>query len=75
MCFIFSLMPATVFLALGYLVLYGATHSEGGFQTFGKILSVWIFILAAFPPLIGAYVTIADVCPIEAIVQQISTHE
>ncbi len=69
MCFIFSLMPATVFVALGYLVLYGAIHSEGGVRTFGKILAAWVFLLAAFPPLIGAFVTITGNCPIGELLQ------
>ena len=70
MCFIFSFLPATVFIALGYLVLYCATRSEGGFSAFGKVLAVWVFILAVFFPLMGAYVSITVGCPIETLFQQ-----
>ena len=31
--------------------------SEGGVKTFGRILAVWIFILAALLPLAGGYAT------------------
>ena len=70
MCFIFSFMPATVFTVLGYLVLYCATQSEGRVCTFGKVLAVWVFIIALFFPLMGAYVSITGGCPIEALFQQ-----
>lgn len=67
MCFLFSLLPATFLTTLGYIVLFCSTRSEGGVKTFGKILCVWIFILAALPPLIGAYVTVAGYCSFDAI--------
>lgn len=66
MCFLFSLLPATFLTALGYIVLYCSTRVEGGIKLFGRILCVWIFILAAFPPLIGAYVTVAGYCSFDA---------
>jgi hypothetical protein len=64
-CFLFSLFPATVLTVFGYLVLYCATKSEGGVSTFGRILAAWVFVLAAIPPLAGAYVSIAGLCPVE----------
>lgn len=64
MCFLFSLFPATVLTILGYLVLYCATKSEGGMRVFGRILAAWVFVLAVIPPLAGAYVSIAGLCPI-----------
>ena len=65
MCFLFSLFPATVLTIFGYIVLYCATKSEGGVRAFGRILAVWVFVLAAVPPLAGAYVSTAGLCPIE----------
>ncbi len=59
---------------LGYIVLYCSTKSDGAVKTFGMILSIWIFILAAFPPIMGAYVTIAGICPIGPMMQKISGH-
>jgi hypothetical protein len=70
MCFIFSLLPATVYTVIGYFVLYCAKRSEGGFSTFGKVLAVWIFIIAVFFPLLGAYVSMSGGCPIESLLQE-----
>jgi hypothetical protein len=64
MCFVFSLFPATMLTVLGYIVLYCSTKADGSVKTFGKILAIWVFILAVLPPLIGAYVSIAGICPI-----------
>ena len=47
MMFILSLIPATFFVALGYLIMQSAASAEGGTQKFGKYLSVWVFVLAA----------------------------
>ena len=64
MCFVFSLFPATMLTVLGYIVLYCSTKADGSVKTFGKILAIWVFILAVLPPLIGAYVSVAGICPI-----------
>ena len=69
MCFFISLVPATFWLAVGYFILYCSTRADGGVKTFGKVLAIWIFILAAFIPFAGAYVTIADLCPLETVVK------
>lgn len=74
MCLILSLLPATVFTVLGFIVLYCATQSEGRMSTFGRFLATWVFVVAAFFPLMGAYVTIAGVCPIEALLQGMPGH-
>ena len=70
MCFVFSLFPATVLTIFGYIVLYCATESEGGLRTFGRILAAWVFALAAIPPLVGAYVSIAGLCPIDRAIER-----
>ncbi len=57
---------------LGYVVLYCSTKADGAVKTFGKILAIWVFILADFPPIMGVYVTIAGICPINAIMQKMS---
>jgi hypothetical protein len=72
MCFLFSLFPATILTVLGYFVLYCSTKADGAVKTFGKILAIWVFVLAAFPPTMGAYVTIAGLCPIDAMMQKMS---
>jgi len=72
MCFLFSLFPATMLTVFGYIVLYCSTKADGALKTFGKILAIWVFVLAAIPPIIGAYVTIAGICPIDTMIQKLS---
>ena len=69
MCFFFSFIPATLWVVIGYFVLFASTKAEGAIQKFGQILAIWIFVIAAFLPVAGAYVTFADLCPIEGIFQ------
>jgi len=67
MCFFISFLPATFWVVVGYFVLFSSTKAEGGINTFGKLLAIWLFIIAAFFPIAGAYVTLADLCPMEEI--------
>jgi hypothetical protein len=69
MCFFLSLVPATIWVVLGYFILFSSTRTQGWVQMFGYILALWVFILAAFFPVMGAYVTFAGLCPIEAMIQ------
>jgi hypothetical protein len=50
MCFIFSLIPATIFTVIGYFVLFSSTKTEGAVQKFGQVLAIWVFIVALFFP-------------------------
>ena len=59
MCFIFSFIPATIFLVIGYFVLFSSSKAEGNIQKFGQILVIWFFIIALFFPICGAYVTVS----------------
>lgn len=63
MCFFFSLLPTTIWVVLGYFILFSSTKTAGGLQLFGRILAVWVFIIAAFFPMMGAWVTFAGLCP------------
>ena len=65
MCFFASLIPATFFLTLGYFVLFASGKAEGGIRTFGRILAVWIFLIALLPPIGGALVTLSGECPMQ----------
>ncbi len=65
MCFFFSLVPATICVTIGYFVLFAASKADGGIKTFGWVLAIWLFVIAAFIPIAGAYVTLADLCPME----------
>jgi len=70
MCFFFSLLPATIWVTLGYFIFFSSTKTEGPLQMFGRILAIWVFVIAAFFPVMGAYVTFADLCPIDKMFQQ-----
>ncbi len=69
MCFFFSLMPATVCVTIGYFVLFAASKADGGIKIFGWVLAIWLFVIAAFIPIVGAYVTLAGLCPMEDILR------
>ena len=69
MCFFFSLIPATMFVTIGYFVLFSSGKTEGGVSKFGQILAIWIFVIALLPPLAGAYMTLSGLCPIEQMMQ------
>ena len=69
MCFFFSLIPATIITVIGFFVLFASTKAEGGVRTFDRILAIWVFIIATFPPMGGAYVTLADACPLTEMIE------
>ncbi len=69
MCFFVSLIPATVWAIIGFFVLFGSTRAEGGLRKFGQVLAIWSFVIAALFPLGGAYVTLAGLCPMEAMME------
>ena len=69
MCFIFSLIPATFYVVIGYLVLFASSKAEGGIKKFGQILSAWIFILALLIPIGGAFITLSGICPLAEMMQ------
>ena len=73
MCFFVSFIPATFWVVVGYFVLFSSTKAQGGVRTFGRILAVWIFIIAAILPMAGAYVTLAGLCPIEALMEAVQS--
>ena len=69
MCFFFSLLPATVWVIIGFFVLFASAKAEGRLGKFGQVLAIWIFFIAALFPLGGAYVTLAGFCPMEAMME------
>ena len=69
MCFFFSLIPATVWAVIGFFVLFTSTKAEGGLRKIGQVLAIWAFVIAALFPLGGAYVTLAGLCPMEAMME------
>jgi hypothetical protein len=69
MCFFISLIPATICTVVGYFVLFSSNKTQGAVQMFGRILAIWVFIVAAFFPAMGAYVSLAGLCPIQDMIQ------
>jgi len=65
MCFIFSLIPATFWAVVGYFVLYTADKAEGGMRKYGRFLAVWIFVIASLIPIMGVYMSIKGICPLD----------
>jgi hypothetical protein len=65
MCFLFSLIPATFWATIGYFVLFSSTKAENGIRRFGRILAIWIFVIALFFPICGAYMALSGICPID----------
>lgn len=47
MLFVLSLIPGTIFVVVGYFVLFASTWAQGAVQRFGQYLAIWIFFLAA----------------------------
>ncbi len=72
MCFFFSFLPATIWLTIGYFLLFSSTKVEGRIKTLGQVLAVWTFVIAGFILFTGAYVTTAGMCPIDTIVQSMA---
>jgi hypothetical protein len=65
MCFIISLIPATIWLIIGYFVLFSAFKIEpGGIRAFGIVLAIWLFIIAAAIVIGGAYASASGLCHI-----------
>ncbi len=69
MCFFFSLIPATIITVIGFFVLFTSTKAAGGVRTFGRILAIWVFIIATFPLMGGTYATLTSVCPLTEMVE------
>ncbi len=65
MCFFFSFMPATICVTVGFFVLFAASKvGDTGLKTFGRVLAIWLFIVAAFILIAGAYVSLSGLCPV-----------
>jgi hypothetical protein len=66
MCFFFSFLPATIWLVLGYFIMFSSTKADGKIPIFGRILALWVFVIAAFIPVMAAYITLNELCPLTA---------
>ena len=75
MCFIFSLIPATFWVVVGYFVLFSSSRAEEPIRKFGRILAIWIFIVALFFPICGAYMSLSGNCPMEKMMEKMEMPE
>jgi hypothetical protein len=70
MYFFFSFIPATIWVVLGYFILFSSTKAQGGTQTFGRVLAIWVFVIGVSFPLFGAYMTFAGVDPLGNVMEE-----
>ncbi len=70
MCFFISILPATFWAVVGYLVLFLSMKADGVIKKLGQILAIWAFVIAVMLPIAGAYMTLAGLCPIDMMFQQ-----
>lgn len=75
MTFLLSLLPATLLTVLGYIVLYCSIRADGGLKTFGRVLAIWVFVLAALPVVTGAYLTAAGIRPFDQMMEHMSVQK
>ena len=69
MYFFVSLIPATIWAVLGYFLLFTSARAQGPMQVLGRVLSIWVLVIAALFPAAGAYAMFADLSPISAMMQ------
>jgi hypothetical protein len=69
MCFIFSFLPATFWAVVGYFLLFSSTKADGSVKSLGRGLAIWTFIISGLFLLAGAYVTMAGLCSMDALMQ------
>ena len=70
MCLFFSLIPTTMFVVIGYFVLFSSTKAEGNVKKYGKYLAIWVFFVASCFLICGIYMTISGLCPMEKMMHQ-----
>ena len=72
MCFFFSLIPATFWLVIAYVVLYLSSRADDSqVEKFGRVLAIWVAVIAALFPIMGLVVTFSDLCPITEIMAKL----
>lgn len=70
MCFFFSLLPATCWLVIAYIVLYLSSKADGRVQKLGRVLAIWVTVIAVMFPVMGLIVTFSDLCPITEVMEK-----
>ena len=69
MYLLFSMIPATIWAVLGYFLLFTSAKAQGPVQVLGRVLTIWVFVIAALLPVAGAYATFAHLPSIGAMMQ------
>lgn len=69
MYFFFSLIPATIGVVVGFFIFFTSTKTQGAMQLFGRVLAIWVLIIAALFPLAGAYATFAGLPSVGTVMQ------
>jgi hypothetical protein len=54
-----SLFPATAFAVVGFFTLFAAERAAGRIRTIGKVLGIWLFVLAGVVILAGVVASVA----------------
>lgn len=75
MYFFFSLIPATLAVVLGYLILFSSTKTQGAVKALGRTLAIWVFVLAALLPVAGGYATYVDLPSVGSMMQSMHSGE
>ena len=75
MLFFISLIPATIFLTIGYFVLFSSTRAEGGVKRFGNLLATWMFVLAGGVVAGGLAAPALGISPMGGMVQHMQQME
>lgn len=73
MYFFFSLIPATIGVIVGFFILFTSTKAQGAMQLFGRVVAIWVLILAALFPLAGGYATFAGLPSVGTVMQSMHT--
>lgn len=66
MYLVFSLIPTTLWIVLGYFILFTSSKAQGQLQTFGRVLAAVMFFIGALFPVLGVYATFAGFSPLSA---------
>ena len=70
MFFYFSIIPATVWVIIGFFLLLASIKAKGGLRTLGRVLAIWSFVIAALFPLSHAFDNFLWQSPMGVVMEQ-----
>jgi len=53
----------TVVVTVAFFVLFAASKAQGGVRVFGRILGIWILLIALMFPVGSAFMVMSGKCP------------